>query len=522
MGWEGNREWEWDQNDKVGLTRFVMFSKDSKAVADFINRAIAESELPRSGYDFHKNNHQRRKLIEAIYNALSRQGLNYDRSNDNESSQKIQLIPTPEKLFHGKKGTCLDLSILFCAICWHYDLLPILILTERLTERGSERHAFVAVSLTYRRREWEKIKRQGQQIFKCKGLTNNSEDLFELEDYLAVECTGFARSTTLSDDEFKRNSDGLLTFQDATKLGRQKLDNAAKNKTLKVAIDIAHSGYKNYWWHEICHKHIQGQGKSRIDTFFKVEESGSNFYVGMELFKRNPIAKPRPSNNNEFSNEPDFQREQEGDCRYQGDQFLQQVLRREALTANSKGKPIVIIGEPGSGKTTLLRYTANYLSEHNEFPIWISLADIKESSNWLEEYLYKRWLKDVAGKRQEDETPAEWKESFDALIKSGKVWVLLDGADEMAVDAPALKLIKEQITQDWLKNVTVVLTCRLNLWEYSQEYMNGSFDIYRILQFKADRIHEFINKRFGPDNQEGKDLNNLLDSPERKRLKELV
>ncbi len=242
----------------------------------------------------------------------------------------------------------------------------------------------------------------------------------------------------------------------------------------------------------------------------------------MELFKRNPIATPRTSSNNESSDEPDFQREQEGDCRYQDDQFLQKVLQ-EKLTANSKGKPIVIIGEPGSGKTTLLRYTANFLYENKHgFPIWISLADIKESSNWLEEFLYKIWLKDVAGKKQEDETPAEWKESFDALIKSGKVCLMLDGADEMAVDAPTLKLIKKQITKTWLERVTVVLTCRLNLWESSQEDMNGSFDIYRTLEFETTRINNFIDKRFGQDNKNGQDLKKLLDSPERKRLQELV
>jgi ABC-type multidrug transport system fused ATPase/permease subunit len=425
-----------------------MFSKDSKAVADFINspnpeqaeaqketfehdidKAIAEGKLPPSGYDFHINAPQRRKLIEAIYNALSRkglgsaakvrllacsiliqkglhrmaslvmqdyQGLNYDKPNDNESSQQIQLIPTPEKLFKGKKGTCLDLSILFCAICWHYDLLPILILTKPCGDGGAG-HAFVAVSLTHRGREWDKIDRQGQAIFNCKGLTNQSNDLFELEeeDYLAVECTGFARSTTLSDEDFQRNSGGLLTFQQATELGRQKLDNAANNDTLKVAIDIAHSGYKKYWWHEICHKHIEGKGKSWIDTFFKVEESSQKFYVGMELFKRNPIATPRTSSNNESSNQPDFPREQEGDCRYQDDQFFERVLQ-EKLTANSKGKPIVIIGEPGSGKTTLLREIANWVDQKHGYPIWISLADIRESAeNWLEEYLYKKWLKNV-------------------------------------------------------------------------------------------------------------------------------
>jgi hypothetical protein len=128
----------------------------------------------------------------------------YDLNEYHELSGDRQLIRTPEEiLYTPRKGTCLDLAILFCAICWYHNLLPILILVEG--------HALVAVSLTHSLRDWENEERRGQQLFwEGLGKLTDSDKLQKMvkrKDYLAIECTGFAKSETLSeceDEKFQR------------------------------------------------------------------------------------------------------------------------------------------------------------------------------------------------------------------------------------------------------------------------------------------------------------------------------
>jgi hypothetical protein len=155
--------WSWYKKDELGLARFVIDSKDSQAVKTFIEKTVKSSHLPKSEYDFHQTqNDGRRQLVEKIYNALRQNEVEYAQNEYRESPGDRQFIRTPEEILNTQgKGTCLDLAILFCAICWYYDLLPILILIEG--------HALVAVSLTHSLRDWENEERRGQQLF-WKGL----------------------------------------------------------------------------------------------------------------------------------------------------------------------------------------------------------------------------------------------------------------------------------------------------------------------------------------------------------------
>jgi flagellar biosynthesis GTPase FlhF len=112
--------------------------------------------------------------------------------------------------------------------------------------------------------------------------------------------------------------------------------------------------------------------------------------------------------------------------------FCQQVLANQKSPKNN-GKHLTIIGEPGAGKTTQLLKIADWvLDETENLPIWISLGVVGEKP--LQEYLLKDWLRDAAGKL--DAAPPEWVEQLEQHLKDGRVWLLLDGADEMQVADP--------------------------------------------------------------------------------------
>jgi len=525
---EDAMQWFWNKKDDLGLARFVIYSKDSEAVKRFIQKAVQSSHLPKSGYDFHQTqNDGRRQLVEKIYNALRENKVEYDLNEYHELSGDTQLIRTPEEILDTQgKGTCLDLAILLCAICWHYDLLPILILVEG--------HALVAVSLTHSLRDWENEERRGQQLF-WEGLgkltdTRELQKMVKREDYLAIECTGFARSETLSeceDEKFQR-VDGILSFDQAVELGCKQL-----TRPLKFALDI-HIAY-NFWWSKVvCQNRLEAEPIKRLINSPLTNEENPllKLYVPLGLIERKPDAQRRPSEN-EFSpegssfNQPDTQYEVVRE--YEHKEFFEDVLKHKS-SSRSQGKRLAIVGDPGGGKTTLLQRIAYWvLEEEQGLPIWVPLGDVNENwvqgrdetdEGWLYRYLSENWLKNVAGEPKK--TPIELQQAFKELLKSGQVWLLLDGADEMAIRHP-LTRVKEQLAKGWADSVRVVLNCRLNLWEVEKEALWEKFDIYRTLDFSyPEQVHQFINNWFGEDDPKAKELQDKLAEENRKRLQDLV
>ncbi|GET35854.1 HEAT repeat domain-containing protein [Microseira wollei] len=520
---EDAMQWFWDKKDDLGLARFVIYSKDSEAVKTFIEKAVKSSHLPKSGYDLHQDpNDGRKQLVEKIYHALRHNQVEYDLNEFHELSGDRQLIRTPEEILDTQgKGTCLDLAILFCAICWYYDLLSILILVEG--------HALVAVSLTHSLRDWENEERRGQQLF-WEGLgrltdTRELQKMVKREDYLAFECTGFAKSETLSeceDEKFQRE-DGFLSFDQAVELGCKQLE-----RRLKFALDI-HIAY-NFWWSKVvCQNRLEAEPIKRLinNPLTNGENPLLKLYVSLGLIERKPDAQRRPSEN-DFSpegslfNQPDYQYEVVRE--YKHKEFFEEVLKHKS-SSRSQGKRLAIVGDPGGGKTTLLQRIAYWILEEEQgLPIWVPLGSVegtdKANEGWLYRYLSETWLKNVAG--EPEKTPIEWQQTFAELLKSGQVWLLLDGADEMALKSP-LTRVKEQLAKGWAESVRVVLSCRLNLWEVEKEALWEKFDIYRTLDFSyPDQVHQFINNWFGEDNPKAKGLQDKLAEENRKRLQDLV
>ncbi|MGB3508632.1 MAG: NACHT domain-containing protein [Microcoleaceae cyanobacterium] len=185
------------------------------------------------------------------------------------------------------------------------------------------------------------------------------------------------------------------------------------------------------------------------------------------------------------------------------DDFLQKVIG-EDQTLKTQGKRLVIAGEAGSGKTTILIYIWDWLLKRTEYlPIYISLAEMGKKR--LDQYLIENWIKEVA---QVIESPSpQWSAALQKILKSGKVYLLLDGVDEMATPN-GLHTILDQLRR-WADNLPVIITCRLNSYN-----PNGidSLDVYYTGNFELEKqIKPFINKWFSKNLKLGKELIEELD-----------
>lgn len=205
---------------------------------------------------------------------------------------------------------------------------------------------------------------------------------------------------------------------------------------------------------------------------------------------------------------------------YDNDQFLSEVIN------SGKSKRIAIIGEPGAGKTTLQEKIAVWIQEKNKgLPICISLGGLQGKS--LTDYLQQKWLKTALRFIEPDAVDVEARHiaSLEKQFREGKVWLLLDGVDEMAATSPmeALATIKEQLT-DWLVEARVVLTCRLNVWDANVNPKLAGFEIYKTLEFKPEQVETFIQEWFtkAEESQRGEELLKKLQEPGKERIRELV
>ena len=189
------------------------------------------------------NLNNRRKIVENIYGQLlnRKKRINYTTEKYN-LNEKYQTIRNPDEILNKEaEGTCLDLSLLFCGLCLQRGLLPVLILTEG--------HAFVAISLNYSRAKGgeqgvDSISRGSELAGFKNGLLEEETYLKELINsgaYLAIECTGFADTRTLSDTTPEGNGreGGLMSFERAVEAGTEQL--FSKSFLFAIEIDFLHS-----------------------------------------------------------------------------------------------------------------------------------------------------------------------------------------------------------------------------------------------------------------------------------------
>lgn len=236
-------EWTWTKANEKELAQFA-----TDSALQLFNLDVSSFDLLRE--------EQFEDLIRAIYDTLVEQKIKYDIEKFS-TAEAHQRIRTPvEILSQPRQGTCLDLAILFCSLCLGCNLLPKLIILEG--------HAIVAVSLVHTRKDWNSTKEQqkkflGKRIKDSQGSERIEPEVFRdldvlkelIEDgiYLAVECTGFAYSKTLSSNSIElagatRNIEGFLTFEQAKEVGRKQLDRLPFKYAIDIAVAHEHWGIK--------------------------------------------------------------------------------------------------------------------------------------------------------------------------------------------------------------------------------------------------------------------------------------
>lgn len=201
---------------------------------------------------------------------------------------------------------------------------------------------------------------------------------------------------------------------------------------------------------------------------------------------------------------------------FEHNKFFEQVLEK-GDSPKSQGRKIAIIGEPGAGKTTLLQETAHWLGRAGGLPIFVKLADLQGKS--LEDYLLENWLKLATRKPR---ITQDIEDDFVDQFNAGRVWLLLDGVDEMAESDNLLSSIDRQLT-GWVAAARIVLTCRLNIWDVNKNALY-TFDTYRTLELTyPDMVGEFIRRFFSKaaEPTKGEKLIEKLDQSQQ-RLRDLV
>jgi hypothetical protein len=139
----------------------------------------------------------------------------------------------------------------------------------------------------------------------------------------------------------------------------------------------------------------------------------------------------------------------------------------------------------------------------------------------LEDYLRAEWLLKICTKEELETT---WAALMD-LCKAGRVWLLLDGLDEMPGDS--LRAIDRDLKEDWARNLRVIVTCRLNQWDADGNNLINSFEVYQTLEYEdltstgKDRVLEFITKWF-EDEATATRIRSVLDEPGKERIEDLV
>ena len=278
-------------------------------------------------------------------------------------------------------------------------------------------------------------------------------------------------------------------------------------------------------WREVCNTMLEPQRRT-TSNFIMQDESArkdkEQIYVPLALVQRTKTDKRDKGNFSPDAGTRLYEPQYETQQRFEHKAFLSQIL--EHGEGKTKGQQIAVIGEPGAGKTTLLQTIAFWVLEKDlGLPVWISLADLGRNGTLtdIQTYICNGWLEQAIPATQ---LTQEVREDFTNQIQQGRVWLLLDGVDEMSggeASHQPLEEISRQLT-GWLRSSRIVLTCRLNVWQADVNALE-TFETYRLLDFDyPQQVHQFINNWFGNLSKKGERLKAELDSAERVRLQDLV
>jgi hypothetical protein len=281
----------------------------------------------------------------------------------------------------------------------------------------------------------------------------------------------------------------------------------------KVAIPQAKKAEQGIIWRSACKARLERQKQQLTSSPLHLKARDlDSVHVPLGLVERKE--RPKVDHTQEIS--PD------GSASEQPEYTEKRVEHKAFLAVVSQRKP-------GAGKTTLLTKVWEELlkpSGEDIIVAWVPLAAVK--NNELEDYLHKSWIKQFC---KSGEIDRYWA-SFEALADAGRVWLLLDGADEMGGEALS-KLETTLQKEKWARLTRAIITCRLNLWDASSTnklQTSSNFQMYRTLDFKyanpagEDEVKLFIDNWFQSSEkpEAGQKLRAALNEVGKERIKDLA
>lgn len=312
-----------------------------------------------------------------------------------------------------------------------------------------------------------------------------------------------------------RRSDRLTNLRQFEQEWEKRRPQKSKQVTGEEFIEPEDSGAdrQDSWW-QLCRNSLEAQQYERLTINPLTLSDGMTFnlhelYLPLGLIER----KQRHREADRSSIGSPVEEGDEPESTLTLEEFFDRL--------RSPGKQrVAIVGEPGAGKTTLLQKIAFWLLEQGALPIWISLADLQGAT--LENYLLQDWLKQATGKIS---VPSELQEAFAQQFEQGRVWLLLDAIDEMAIDGTtALTSLARQL-RGWLTHAHIVLTCRSNVWDSGKNALDG-FTVYCNRSFShrsgtdGDQVGQFIDRWFQNHPELGDRLQQELNNSQRKRIRD--
>lgn len=287
----------------------------------------------------------------------------------------------------------------------------------------------------------------------------------------------------LSNDDLWEITRGLSVEQRNEILG---LPPSSTAKIKQTPTLLTNSQEHEINWQDIC------RGMLPIELDANPLISGDGVTLGVEdivpldLVERRE--RPKPTHDPLPENFQQALEDQEIPLPY--NQFFDHVLIG-CKSLNQRGKGVAIIGEPGAGKTTLLCAIADWIMKQGELPIFISLQDLEAG---LEPYLLETWLRNAIRKRK---APEQVQDDLIEQCNAGRVWLLLDGVDEMAQSNQSLSTLAKEF-RGWVGDARIVLTCRVNVWEVNKNELRAKFEVYRSRGFRdEEQLNSFLLVRQG-------------------------
>ncbi|MBD2295067.1 HEAT repeat domain-containing protein [Anabaena sphaerica FACHB-251] len=271
-------------------------------------------------------------------------------------------------------------------------------------------------------------------------------------------------------------------------------------------------------WREICQKMLQSQQEQQ-----RLRRQITELKHEIEIFVELGLVQPKPARRKEEIPFPDAAegmrqyelKSEEITKQYEYQQFIDEVIGQQT-------KNLAIIGEPGAGKTTWLSKIAEYLANNPDYPSPICINLSRLENRTLEDYLLHIWLQEALKFIPSQVTVTQTlEENFKQQFKDKRVWLLLDGVDEMkTTENSPLSQLNSQL-EGWVTWTRVILTCRLNVW---QPNPIANFEYYRTLPFSDAELGNFIQQWYEKEKKPelGEQLQQKLTAPQHSRIFNLV